>query len=57
MSTVVRPVTQIAETAVKSASTNRTGSRVLLAHGVDRIAARTRIRLVKTTIAKRAGDR
>src|SRR5690606_16319406 len=56
MSTLDSPVTQIVETAVKSASTSGVTERSAVAIGSDSIAVVTRIRPAKTVIAKRDGE-
>lgn len=56
MSTVESPVTQIADTAVKSASASGVIFPLLLAMGSESIAVQSRISAVKTRSAKRAGE-
>ena len=56
VSTVVRPVTQTAETAVKSASTRGVRSCSTVAIGSDSRPVTARIIAVKTARARRAGE-
>ena len=56
MFTVLRPVTQIAETAVKSESASGVMVPLRVAIGSESSAVHTRISPVKTSSAKRAGD-
>lgn len=56
MSTVARPVTQIVETAVNSASARGVTVRSADAAGSDSSAVKTRMSAAKMTIAKRDGE-
>jgi hypothetical protein len=56
MSTVLSPVTQIVDTAVKSASANGSRRPEFVAAGSESSAVNSRMRVTNTTTAKRAGD-
>ncbi len=56
MLTVDSPVTQIVETAVKSASANGADCPLAVEAGSDSRAVKMRISVAKTRTAKRAGD-